>query len=217
MGAANPKQFLTLGGVSILERTISVFDEHPLIDGLLITLPAPFVEDWNTRFRRSEAKPMRIVAGGPTRQASVFNGLRSIEEDHAMVVIHDGVRPLVSAWAITACLKAAQETGAAVAGRRIKETVKRQRGDLLVTEPREDLWLAHTPQVFRKNLIVRAHEEARRDGFEGTDDACLLERSGTPVRIVEDSATNIKITTPEDLALAEFLLSRKTRPSAGFS
>ncbi len=207
MAASNPKQFLTLAGVSILERTIQVFDEHSLIDCVLVTLPVAFVDEWNARPRPCGAKPMRVVPGGPTRQASVFNGLLSIDEDHAIVAIHDGVRPLVSARTIRACIEAAEDTGAAIAGRRIKETVKRQRGELLETEPRESLWLAHTPQVFRKQLILRAHECAFRDGFEGTDDSCLIERLGLPVRMVEDSATNMKITTPEDLALAELLLS----------
>ena len=213
MGGPLPKQYLTLKGMPILSRTLSVFAGHPLVDRIVITVP-----HGNERFCRERIvaplsldKPLDVVIGGADRQASVYNGLLWLA-DTDLVAIHDGVRPLVSADIITESFSAAESAGAAVACVPVRETVKKQLDETLQTIPREDLWLAHTPQTFRTALICDAHERALADGFRGTDDACLVERLGHRVVLVSDLDDNIKITTPADLELATFLLDRRDRP-----
>jgi 2-C-methyl-D-erythritol 4-phosphate cytidylyltransferase len=207
MGSSIPKQYLDLHGIPILARTIMVFIGHPLIDRIVVTVP-PGDEDFcgqNVIALLKADKHVEIVSGGVTRQGSVFNGLQRLG-DSDVVAIHDGVRPLVTQDVVTRTITAAQECGAALAAVRIKETVKRKTDRLLETIPRADLWLAHTPQTFRTALIVEAHTRAVSEGFEGTDDAALVERMGHPVELVEDSEDNIKITTARDLDLAKILL-----------
>jgi 2-C-methyl-D-erythritol 4-phosphate cytidylyltransferase len=206
MGCGVPKQYLDLHGVPILARTVQVFHDHPLINRIVITVP-PENEDFcreNVIIHARGAKPIDVVAGGSTRQQSVFNGLKRLAETD-VVAIHDGVRPLVTRDVIARTIHAAQHCGAALAAVRIKETVKRQTDGRLETIPRSDLWLAHTPQTFRSELIIEAHRRAAADGYEGTDDAALVERMGHPVELVEDSEDNIKITTQRDLDLARIL------------
>jgi len=207
MGAAVPKQYLELCGLPILVRTLRAYQEHPLVERIVLTVPAG--EEELCRSRMVEpygfAKPVTIVTGGRTRQESVFNGLEKLEET-SIVAIHDGVRPFVSQDTITRTIEAARSDGAAVACTAVKETVKKQVGQYLSTIPRSDLWMAHTPQTFRTELIVRAHRAAREQGFDATDDAMLVEWIGHPVTVVEDSDDNIKITTPHDLARAELIL-----------
>jgi 2-C-methyl-D-erythritol 4-phosphate cytidylyltransferase len=212
MGGPIPKQYLLLNGVPILSRTLLVFEKHPLIDRIVVTVP-PGDEE---RFHSEVLKPfdfkkvIAVVAGGATRQASVYNGLMMLE-DTDIVAIHDGVRPLVSDEVITATIRAAESAGAAVACVPISDTVKKRSGAYLETIPRADLWLAHTPQTFRTALILQAHRKALEDGFIATDDAMLVERLGLPVEVVEDSRDNIKITTAEDLELGGMLLERRAK------
>lgn len=209
MGSNVPKQYLNLHGVPILARTILVFVGHPLIDRIVVTVP-PGDEDFckqSVIALLDTEKPVEIAAGGASRQESVFNGLKCLGGTD-VVAIHDGVRPLVTHEVITRTITAAQAGGAALAAVRVKETVKRKTDGHLETIPRSDLWLAHTPQTFQTELIVEAHTRAVSEGFEGTDDAALVERMGHPVELVEDSEDNIKITTARDLDLARMLLGR---------
>ncbi len=214
MGGGGPKQYLDLEGMPIAVRSLLAFSRHPKIDSIVLTV-RPGDEDL-CRSSLLEpfdlAKVVQIVAGGASRQASVFNGLKRVEHTD-ITAIHDAARPLVSAETIDATLLGAESAGAAMAGVRVRETVKRKIGDQLETVPRDDLWLARTPQTFRTDLIIEAHRAAVRDGFVGTDDASLVERLGRPVMVVEDSDRNIKITTPEDLGLARLLL---TGPGRGW-
>jgi len=210
MGRDVPKQYLQLSGIPILARTLLAFQSHPLVDLIVLTVPPGDEDLCRSRILApfDLRKVEEIVAGGATRQASVYNGLRRLEKTD-MVAIHDGVRPLVNQEVITATFKAAEASGAALACVRVRETIKKKIGTLVETVSRSHLWLAHTPQTFQTRLILKAHARAIEDGFIGTDDAALVERLGHPVTIVEDSADNIKITTPEDLALAEMLLHRR--------
>lgn len=207
MGADLPKQYLELAGVPIIARTVEVFEAHPLIDVIVVTVPAG--DEARCRdllLGQFNLKKVRdVVAGGETRQQSVFNGLQALA-DTDLVAVHDAVRPLVAAATISRTIEAAQSTGAALACVAVQETVKRQVGNLLETIDRTDLWLAHTPQTFRTSLILEAHLTALTDGITGTDDASLVERLGHPVAVVQDMPGNLKITTLEDLELAEFLL-----------
>jgi len=210
MGREAPKQYLELGGMPLLARTLLAFENHPMVDLIVLTVPPGDEDLCRCRilipFRLQ--KVSEIVTGGPTRQASVYNGLARLQET-GMVAIHDGVRPLVTPDVIAETFKAALASGAAVACVPVRDTIKKKLGTHVETIPRSDLWLAHTPQTFRADLILKAHEKAIEDGFLGTDDAALVERLGYPVTIVEDSADNIKITTPEDMALAAMLLERR--------
>ncbi len=209
MGSDVPKQYLELAGVPILARTVAAFHEHEQVHFIVVTVP-PGDEERCSRDivgRYGLSKVREIVAGGATRQESVYNGLQ-FAQGADLVAIHDGARPLVSPEIISKTILAAGASGGALAGVPVGETVKRQRGSHLETIPRGDLWLAHTPQTFRTELIVQAHREAMDDGFAGTDDASLVERLGHPVTMVNDSPSNIKITTPEDLAVARFLFER---------
>lgn len=214
MGGDSNKQYLLLDGMPILARTVQTFQEADCIDAVYLVSPEQEIP-----FCRSEVverygftKVRAIVPGGAERQVSVCNGLRAIEgiEPDDLVLIHDGVRPFVSAQMLEEAAAAAKEAGAAVVAVPVKDTVKVVRdGVITKTPPREELWLAQTPQAFRYGLIRAAHEEAAAAGFLGTDDASLMERQGKPVRVVRGDYRNIKITTPEDMILAEAFLKDK--------
>jgi 2-C-methyl-D-erythritol 4-phosphate cytidylyltransferase len=211
MGAGSNKQYLLLDGMPILAHTLKVFERAPFVDHIFVVSPEQEIP-----FCRSEvverygfSKVRAIVAGGAERQHSVLNGLNAMQgvEPDDLVLIHDGVRPLVTADIIKRSADAAHEFGAAVVAVPVKDTVKVARdGVIAETPPREQLWLAQTPQAFRFGLIHAAHLRAQAEGFLGTDDASLLEREGWPVRVVTGDYRNIKITTPEDMALAQAFL-----------
>jgi 2-C-methyl-D-erythritol 4-phosphate cytidylyltransferase len=152
--------------------------------------------------------PVQFVAGGRHRQQSVFNGLKSLDHKKGLVAIHDGVRPLIDPLLITACIKAAETSGACAPGIPVYDTIKRVSGadTIAGTVERKGLWLIQTPQVFRYAVIAEAHERALHDGYLGTDDASLVERLGLPVTLISGSKSNIKVTTVEDLTMAAALL-----------
>lgn len=166
------------------------------------------------------AKPVEVVAGGPTRQASVFEGLLALERRGGApeyVVVHDGVRPVVDGPLVSRVLEAAQERGAATAGVPVRETVKEvdEAGRVCATLDRSRLWSIQTPQAFSFTLLIRAHRNALELGLDATDDCALVEALGHPVWVVAGSGTNIKVTTPEDMQAVEALLSiRSTREGA---
>ena len=205
------KQYLPLAGVPILTRTLRVFDDCEVIDRLVVVVPQPDIAFVREEILGPTAlrKDIRIIAGGRRRQDSVFNGLAAIDTDESLVVIHDAVRPLVSRESITACVNTALHHGACIVALPVWDTLKRTTvsGIIETTLPRERVWLAQTPQAFRTRLIRLAHECARREAFFGTDDASLVERMGMTVHICRGSRRNIKITTAEDLSLAEALLN----------
>lgn len=210
LGAAGPKQLLAVGGRPILERSVRAFLEHPGIDEVLVALPPSLVAD-PPAYLRSSGKPLRIVAGGERRQDSVANACREIAAGSDLIVIHDAARPFASADLITRTIAAAAESGAALAAVAPRDTVKRASGPAeaghyrIVAETllRDTIFLAQTPQAFRRDVLQAALALSEREGLDATDEAALVERSGHPVRLVEGEATNIKITTPEDLPMAE--------------
>ncbi|GFO65741.1 2-C-methyl-D-erythritol 4-phosphate cytidylyltransferase [Geomonas paludis] len=214
MGAGSNKQYLMLDGMPILARTVQTFQEAACIDAIYLISPEQEIP-----FCRSEVverygftKVRAIVPGGSERQHSVYNGLRAIDdiEPEDIVLIHDGVRPFVSVQMLEDAVAAAREAGACVVAVPVKDTVKVVReGVVAATPPRETLWLAQTPQGFRYGLIRAAHDQAAAAGFLGTDDASLMEWQGQPVRVVQGDYRNIKITTPEDMILAEAFLKEK--------
>ncbi|QXE90299.1 2-C-methyl-D-erythritol 4-phosphate cytidylyltransferase [Geomonas subterranea] len=214
MGAGSNKQYLMLDGMPILARTVRTFQEAGCIDAIYLVSPEQEIP-----FCRSEVverygftKVRAIVPGGSERQHSVYNGLRAIGDINPddVVLIHDGVRPFVSVQMIEDAAAVARDAGASVVAVPVKDTVKVVRdGIITATPPRETLWLAQTPQAFRYGMIRAAHDQAAAAGFLGTDDASLLEWQGEPVRVVQGDYRNIKITTPEDMILAEAFLKEK--------
>jgi 2-C-methyl-D-erythritol 4-phosphate cytidylyltransferase len=206
------KQYLDLDGMPILCRTLAVFTAADLIDRIVLVVPeadrALCRDDLVPR--AGLAGPVDIVPGGPTRQASVYNGLAAMDaDDDDLVVIHDAVRPFLEPAELEACIRTAGETGACILALRAFDTVKKADSGhrIAATVDRESIWLAQTPQAFRYGLIRAAHTLARRNKVSGTDDAALVEMTGYPVHILPGSRFNIKITTPEDLALAQAILA----------
>lgn len=204
------KLWMLLRGRSILARTIDVFETSPLISTLVLVLRSEQIEDVQKLcLDEGWRKVAGLVTGGNRRQDSVRAGLESLATfapETRWVMIHDGARPLVSADVLAAGLKAAQTYQAAVAAVPVKDTIKRvQNGIIESTPDRSQLWMVQTPQVFAFPLIHQAHQNVS-DQIEFTDDAALLERMGHAVAIFPGSYTNIKITTREDLLIAEALI-----------
>jgi len=208
-----PKQYLPVGGVPLLVQTIAVFQRSPLIHEILLVVPREDIRRVRSRFVEPYdfSKVSQVLGGGRERQDSVKNGLDAVGDDCDIVLIHDGVRPFISGSLIRLMIREAAAHGAATAGVPVKETVKRvdPEGSVLETLDRRALWLTQTPQAFRRSVILEAHRTAFRDRFYGTDDASLVERMGHPVRMVPATYENIKITTREDLLLAEFLIGAR--------
>jgi 2-C-methyl-D-erythritol 4-phosphate cytidylyltransferase len=216
MGASINKQYLILAGRPILAHTLSVFEGASFVDGIFVITPEdeiPFCRDHVVE-RYGFTKVRGIVAGGAERQHSVLNGLRAMEgtvADDDVILIHDGVRPFVSTDVLARATAVAREDDGALVAVPAKDTVKTvEDGIITGTPPRETLWLAQTPQAFRYAVIRAAHEIADAERFLGTDDAMLVERLGRSVRIVVGDYRNIKITTPEDMVLAEAFLKEIT-------
>ena len=211
MGAGQNKQYLMLDGKPILAHTLKVFEEAPFIEAIYLITPEqeiPFCQSEVVQ-RYGFTKVRAVVAGGAERQHSVLNGLTAMEGIGAddLVLIHDGVRPFVPVEVLRRAAHAADEFGGAVVAVPVKDTVKIARNGIICeTPPRQELWLAQTPQAFRYGLIRSAHDAAAAEGFLGTDDASLLERQGWPLHIVVGDYRNIKITTPEDMLLAQAFL-----------
>jgi len=212
MGASINKQYLQLDGMPIVARTIAVFENSPLIDGIMLVIPEeeiPYCRE-NVVNAYGFTKVIDIVAGGKERQNSVMNGLNALKQ-HAsakdVILIHDGVRPFISPQIIEESIKAAGSGEGVLVAVPVKDTIKRAVNGLVIETPdRETLWQAQTPQTFQFDLIYQAHNKAREDAFIGTDDASLIERLDGQVRILRGDYRNIKITTPEDLVLAEAFL-----------
>ena len=228
-GGAEPKQLLSVGGRPILERSVTAFASHPAVDALIVALPRALAGDPPAYLRPAQGvalqtgKPLRIVVGGERRQDSVANAFRATAAASDVIVIHDAARPFASADLIARTIAAAAESGAAVAAVQSRDTVKRQsptqsgsKGERLVGEtlPRETIYLAQTPQAFQRDVLRRALEIGARDGVEATDEATLAEIAGLPVRLVDGDASNIKITTREDMALGEAIAARGNPQSA---
>ena len=207
MGSGStPKQYLSIAGEPILARSIAAFLHHPRISEVVVVLPPDDVRDppaW------LGALPVERVAGGAERGDSVWNGLQALSPDVELVLVHDAARPLVDGETIDRVV-IASEAGAVIAAVAATDTLKEVDGNgaVLRTLDRAMIWQAQTPQGFPRALLLDVHRRARIDGVRGTDDAALCERYGIPVRIVEGSYDNIKITRPEDLSIAEALARR---------
>ena len=211
LGRRLPKQFLSLGGEPIITLTLRHFLRHPEVAVVVVAAPSAYVA--RTRRlagRRPPGGPvLEVVPGGASRQESVGCALAVLPGDVELVLVHDAVRPFITRPLIDAVASAAREDGAAVCALPIAETVKRVRDGLVeATLDRRVLWAVQTPQAFRADLLREAHDKARRDGAEATDDAMLVERLGHRVRVVPGLSGNVKITTPNDLRAARGTVRR---------
>lgn len=208
------KEFLSLGGRPILAHVLQVLESNPQISEVILV-----IDKKNIAFCRDEIvekykfnKVKKIIIGGPRRQDSVYLGLGRVGDDCDIVLVQDGDRPFLTDDMIVDSVKAAARYGACLVAVRAVDTIKlaTEAEDFVAkTLEREKLWLAQTPQTFKYDLLLAAYKKAHKEGFEATDDASLVERLGHRVKIIQGSYENIKITTPQDLALAEIILKNR--------
>ncbi len=217
MGTKTPKQFLSLGGKPVLAYSLQCFQESPLVDEILLVTGEEMQEYCRREILEAYhlTKVRKIVSGGAQRYDSVFNGLSACRRDTAYVLIHDGARPFVTGDMVRRTMEAVWEYGACTTGMPSKDTVKiaDDRGCVKSTPPRSRVWNVQTPQAFSYPLLLEAYACMRgKDMSQVTDDAMLVERmGGVLVKFVEGSYKNMKITTPEDLQLAELLLTKSPK------
>lgn len=214
MNLDHPKQYHLLAGTPILVRTVRAFCDEDYIIHTVVVVPPNMVE--HTRLLLADHKlagpKLTIIAGGLRRQDSVKAGLDTLDDSTEIVLVHDGARPLVSRQLIARCYEAAIVNGAAIAAVPVKDTLKKGNGHgrVVKTIDRTALWQAQTPQAARRELLERAY---RINGdADVTDESSLLEKAAIPVTLVEGAETNIKITRPEDLLLADKLLNQTAAP-----
>ncbi|MEL6902813.1 MAG: 2-C-methyl-D-erythritol 4-phosphate cytidylyltransferase [Cyanobacteria bacterium J06606_4] len=160
-------------------------------------------------------KPVQFIQGGSTRQASVYNGLQALPADATHVLIHDGARCLATPALFDRCAQAVLKHPGLIAAVPVKDTIKQVDDNQVITHTpdRSQLWAAQTPQGFEVALLKRCHVQGQQAGWQVTDDAALLEKCGVPVQVVEGEETNLKVTTPVDLAIAQFILQQRLHPS----
>ena len=209
MGAGKNKVLLELRGEPVICRAARAF--AGLADGMVLVAREEDRCALEAALRASHAFPgdLRVVSGGATRQDSVWNGLQALPQDADKVLIHDGARCLVDEATIRACMEAVDRCGTGVAAVPAVDTIKQVDDNWLVTgtPERSALRAVQTPQAFAVDLIRQAHLAAQEEAFQGTDDASLVERLGIPVQLTPGSRRNIKLTTPEDIAMAEAMLN----------
>jgi len=218
MGPGTPKQFQELDGVPILIFTLRRLAASPLLTEFWVASPEENVEALNARIRQERMdRPVRVVAGGETRQESVGRALAEISGEVELVLVHDAVRPFVKPEMVERVVAEARSCGAAIVGMPAIDTVKEVKRASLpedaalitATIPRERIVLAQTPQVFSTQLLREAFAQAERDGITASDEAALVERMGHDVHVVLGSERNMKITRPADMELARFYLEQE--------
>ena len=201
------KQYLDLSGRPVLAHSIMTFDSCSLVDEILLVIPKEDVEYCQNKILSllDLNNQINLECGGDKRQDSVYNGLKATTKNTETVVIHDGVRPFIQPEDLKQCILVSKKYGACILGTPASDTLKRADKSNIIetTLSRENIWLAQTPQAFKYDLILKAHETARRDGYVGTDDASLVERMGEDVKIINGGKFNIKITKKEDLPIAK--------------
>lgn len=206
------KLLLELGQMSVLERTLRVFDSCEDIDEIVLCASEANIQKYTDIIRAALlSKVSAVVRGGQTRQESVKNALAAVNPQADLVAVHDGARPLLRTETLSRVIAGAAETGCAVSGVKSADTIKTldAQGCVASTIDREKAFLVRTPQVFRRALLLKAHSAAERDGFVGTDECSLLERLGYRVKAIDGDNENIKLTTPEDIPIANAILAMR--------
>lgn len=216
-GGATPKQLMDLGGKTVLQRSVAAFDAHAGIASIVVVLPEALVES-GPALVGATARPCIVVAGGARRQDSVRLGFEAVPQAATIVLVHDAARPMADQALIDRVVAGALRTGASVPAVAARDTVKRvAKATTVVAEtiPRDEIWLAQTPQGFRRD-ILQAAVALGLSGVEATDEATLAERAGHPVEVVAGDERNIKITTEDDLASAWRLWAPGPRIGTGY-
>ncbi len=211
-GGKQNKLHLTLLGESLLSWTLKAAAGAKSIRWIgIIGQPHDFEQFQTVMTTLDLSLPIQLIAGGETRQASVFNGLQALPPPAERVLIHDGARCLATPDLFDRCSEALDECQGLIAATAVKDTIKvvDENGWITATPDRSQLWAAQTPQGFDVTLLKQCHQLGREQGWTVTDDAALLEKCGHPVKIVPGEETNLKITTPVDLAIAEFILRQR--------
>jgi 2-C-methyl-D-erythritol 4-phosphate cytidylyltransferase len=212
MGCGTPKQFLALEGVPIFIHTLRKFSASDVVDEVYVAVRPEDIERARHDLEREHfSKPVRLVNGGPSRQETVARALAHALPGTELVVVHDAVRPFVELEMIRRVTEAARAKGGAILGILSVDTVKQvERQTIVGTIPRERIALAQTPQAFRYSILREAFDRAAADGFNGSDEASLVERLGYPVTVLLGSDRNIKITKPSDLPLARLYIAQES-------
>lgn len=212
MGSQRNKLFLSLHGKSILAWTLIAASLSTEIEWIgIISQPYDWDDIKEILGNLDLAKPVELIAGGDTRQESVYNGLQALPGDARYVLIHDGARCLGTPELLDRCARAFDTWQGFVAAIPVKDTIKvvDDKGAIASTPDRSQLWAAQTPQGFNVKLLKECHDKGKQLGWEVTDDAALFEKCGLQVGIVEGEETNLKVTTPVDLAIAEYILQQQ--------
>ncbi|BAY97488.1 2-C-methyl-D-erythritol 4-phosphate cytidylyltransferase [Tolypothrix tenuis PCC 7101] len=212
MGSDRNKLLLTVRSQPIIAWTLKAADAASSISWIgIISQPTDWDDLKAILADLKLNKPVELIAGGSTRQESVYNGLLALPEAAEQVLIHDGARCLATPDLLNACAEAIRHCPGLIAAIPVKDTIKvvDENGIIQSTPDRSQLWAAQTPQGFDVKLLKQCHAEGVRQGWEVTDDAALFEKCGIEVRIVQGEETNLKVTTPQDLAIAEFILKSR--------
>lgn len=213
MGSERNKLLLSLLGKPILAWTLLAAEAADQISWIgIVGQPADQADLKAILTDLALTKPVELITGGETRQESVYNGLQALPESAEGVLIHDGARCLATPELLNRCAETLENCSGLIAAVPVKDTIKivvDDTGVIAGTPERKMLWAAQTPQGFDVKLLKQCHDKGRDEGWEVTDDAALFERCGLPVRIVEGEETNLKVTTPMDLAIAEFILRQR--------
>jgi 2-C-methyl-D-erythritol 4-phosphate cytidylyltransferase len=212
LSSSIPKAFVKIGGRTMLSYSLGTVRQVSTIDEVVVTVPAGFENAARSEVAAAALNvPVKITPGGIERQDSVRIALELTSAESELVIVHDAARPLATPAIFEACLSAAARGGGAIAAIPVSDTLKRVAdGAISATVARAGLWQAQTPQAFRRDLLIAAHQRASSEGIVATDDADLVERTGARVEVVEASTDNIKITTPSDLAIVEAIIAART-------
>ncbi len=213
MGGSVPKQFLALGGQPLILHSLRVLQASPVISEVILAVPQSEMDYCLTEIvaKHGFTKVTKVVPGGQERQDSVRHALEATRDDVEVVLVHDAVRPFFTQRMVEEVVITAYAKGAAIIALPMKDTVKQVGADHIIerTVDRQSLWLAQTPQAFRRDWLLAAHRKAHAEGVRATDDAYLIEWYGHPVSVVEGSGENIKVTRPEDMIIGEAILAAR--------
>lgn len=207
MGSKINKPFLAIGNKPILAYAIEKFENTPYVDEIIVVLREDEIEYGRREIVKKYAykKVSKLIRGGRERQDSVYNGILALNQNSDIVLTHDGARPFIREETIKEAIEAVLKYDACVVGVKVKDTIKAVNGEDMVhhTPKRSELWQAQTPQCFKKELILRGYELAVKERILATDDSGLVERLGQDIKMIHGTYDNIKITTPEDLIIAQ--------------
>ncbi|MET3979467.1 2-C-methyl-D-erythritol 4-phosphate cytidylyltransferase [Mucilaginibacter sp. UYP25] len=209
MQSVLPKQFIELCGEPVLMHTIRAFKDSNSSPQIILALHTSYHELWSELCRKhSFSIPHTIIAGGETRFHSVKNAIDTIEDENALIAVHDAVRPLVSTTIIDEAYQCAFSQGTAVTAVKSRDSIRQVNNGVSTSINRDNIYLVQTPQTFQSEILKKAYEQPYTNNF--TDDASVVEQSGVAITLIEGSYSNIKITFPEDITIAEALINKKS-------